>query len=132
MTVDTKGSGMEFKRIDHTALHVSDLEKSKAFYENHFGFETYFEHDTPMGFSIAYLRLGDTILELTGQPDSSIIGFHFALETDDFDGAVAVLKQAGVGVHSEPHNTTAREPREAHWRRAVFEGPDGEQIEIRG
>ena len=123
---------MEFKRIDHTALHVSDLEKSKAFYENHFGFETYFEHDTPIGIGIAYLKLGDTILELTGKPDPSVSGFHFCLETDDFNGAVAALKQAGVGVHTEPHNTSAREPREAHWRRAVFKGPDGEQVEIRG
>jgi lactoylglutathione lyase len=31
-----------------------------------------------------------------------------------------------------PHPTTAREPREENWRRVVFRGPDGEQIELRG
>lgn len=123
---------MEFVRIDHTALHVRDLEKSKTFYESYFGFKTYFEHDTPMGFDIAYLKLGNTILELTGKPDPAVSGFHFCLETDDFDGAVKMLKEAGVAVHTEPHNTQAREPREETWRRVVFKGPDGEQVEIRG
>ena len=28
-----------FKRIDHMALHVNDLERSVAFYESHFGFK---------------------------------------------------------------------------------------------
>jgi lactoylglutathione lyase len=31
-----------------------------------------------------------------------------------------------------PHETAAREPRENGWRRVVFAGPDGEQIELRG
>ncbi len=121
-----------YKRIDHTALHVADLEASKAFYETHFGFETYFEHGTPGGVSIAYLRLGGTVLELTGRADPPVNGFHFCLETDDFDGAVAGLKAAGVEVRTEPHATAAREPREADWRRVVFLGPDGEPVEIRG
>ena len=123
---------MQFHRIDHTALHVADLAASKTFYETHFGFESYFEHPTPMGFDIAYLRLGDTVLELTGRADPPVNGFHFCLGTDDFDGAVAMLKAAGVPVHTEPHPVAAREPREEGWRRVVFKGPDGEQVELRG
>ena len=121
-----------YRRIDHTALHVADLEASKAFYEKHFGFETYSEHGTPGGFGIAYLRLGGTVLELTGRADPQVGGFHFCLETDDFDGAVAGLKASGVEVRTDPHATAAREPREEGWRRVVFVGPDGELIEIRG
>ena len=123
---------MEYKRIDHVALHVSDLAASKEFYETHFGFETYFEHDVPAGFDIAYLKLGDTVLELTGYADPPVSGFHFCLETDDFDGAVKYLEDAGVEVATPPHKTAAREPREETWRRVVFKGPDGELIEIRG
>ena len=123
---------MDYKRIDHLALHVSDLRRSVAFYQTHFGFENYFEHRTPQGFDIAYLRLGDTVLELTGRADPPINGFHFCLETDDFVGAVAVLREAGVEVHAEPHKTAAREPHEEKWLRVVFKGPDGEMIEIRG
>jgi lactoylglutathione lyase len=123
---------MNYKRIDHLALHVSDLRTSVAFYETHFGFKIYFEHQTPTGLDIAYLCLGDTVLELTGRADPPLNGFHFCLETDDFEGAVASLKDAGVEMATQPHKTAAREAREANWRRVVFKGPDGESIEIRG
>ena len=33
-----------FKRIDHVAIHVTDLDRSVAFYEEHFGFKKYFQH----------------------------------------------------------------------------------------
>ena len=121
-----------FKRIDHTALHVANIEVSKNFYETHFGFETYFEHETPTGIPIAYLRLKDTVLELTGMEDTPVNGFHFCLETDDFEGAVADLKAATVELIQPPHKTAAREPREKNWQRVVFKGPDGELIELRG
>ena len=121
-----------YKRIDHTALHVSDIQASKSFYEKHFAFETYFEHETPNDITIVYLRLGDTVLELTGIDDTPINGFHFCLETDDFVEAVANLTAAGVEVIQSPHKTAARHSREKNWQRAVFRGPDGEQIELRG
>ncbi len=121
-----------YRRIDHVAINVSDLEASKAFYEKHFGFKTYFEHGTPRGFNISYLKLGDTVLELVGYLPGAVDGFHFCLETDDFDGAVAELEANGVEIAQSPHPTDAREPKEAGWRRVVFKGPDGEQIEIRG
>jgi lactoylglutathione lyase len=121
-----------FHRIDHVALHVKDVETSKRFYERHFGFKTYFRAPTPTGMDIAYLKLGDTVLELTGYGEQPSSGFHFCLETDDFDGAVSTLKKAGVPVDTEPHKTSPREPREATWRRVVFKGPDGELVEIRG
>ena len=121
-----------FKRIDHTALHVSDLERSVAFYESHFGFKNYFQQTVAGGMRIAYLKLGDTVLELTHRSDGSMSGFHFCLETDRFDEAVAGLRSAGVEMARAPHDTAAREPREAGWRRVVFRGPDGEQIELRG
>ena len=122
---------VEFKRIDHVAVNASDLENSKSFYETHFGFETYYEHGTPMGIIISYLRLDDTVLELVGK-GTPVDGFHFCLETDDFDGAVKELSAAGVEVAQAPHPTDAREEREKGWRRVVFKGPDGELIEIRG
>lgn len=121
-----------YKRIDHIALHVADIDRSTAFYESLFGCETYYEHRSSRGFRIAYLRLGDTVLELVARSDGAMAGFHFCLETDDFDGAVAALGAAGVECLQPPHDTDAREPREAGWRRVVFRGPDGENIELRG
>ncbi len=120
------------KRIDHVALHVADLDKSIAFYESHFGCENYYQHLTGRGTRIAYLKLGDTVLELVDRSDGPMTGFHFCFETDDFDGAVAALGAAGVPCIQPPHPTDAREAREAGWRRVVFSGPDGESIELRG
>jgi lactoylglutathione lyase len=122
----------KYARIDHVALHVSDLARSVAFYEKNFGFETYSrDHIAPLNLDIAYLRMGDTVLELTGRGEP-VSGFHFCLETEDFDSAVETLKKAGVEVATPPHATKARVPRENGWRRVVFYGPDREQIEIRG
>jgi lactoylglutathione lyase len=121
-----------FKRIDHVAIHVADLDRSIKFYENHFGFKHYFQHAAGSGLQIAYLKLGDTVLELTHHFDGAMTGFHFCLETDSFDDTVAKLQQDGVKLVRAPHDTAPREPRETGWRRVVFGGPDGEQIELRG
>jgi lactoylglutathione lyase len=121
-----------FKRIDHVAIHVTDLERSVTFYEEHFGFKKYFQHAATGGLQIAYLKLGDTVLELTHKTDGAMLGFHFCLETDNFDKTVSKLQQDGVQLVRAPHDTAAREPRENGWRRVVFGGPDGEQIELRG
>ena len=121
-----------FKRIDHVALHVTDLDGSVKFYEKHFGFRHYFQHAAGSGAQIAYLKLGDTVLELTHHFDGAMTGFHFCLETDNLDETVAKLQNNGVKLIRAPHDTAAREPRENGWRRVVFAGPDGEQIELRG
>ena len=121
-----------FKRIDHVAIHVRDLDRSVSFYEKHFGFKKYFQHAATGGLQIAYLKLGDTVLELTHKTDGAMMGFHFCLETDNFDDTVSKLQQDGVQLVRAPHDTAAREPRENGWRRVVFGGPDGEQIELRG
>ncbi|HEY2990712.1 MAG TPA: VOC family protein [Candidatus Binatia bacterium] len=121
-----------FRRIDHVALHVADLTRSIDFYEKHFGFKKYFQHAASGGMQIAYLKLGDTVLELTHKADSPMAGFHFCLEAEDFNRAVAELEKNGVEMVRGPHDTPAREPREQGWRRVVFRGPDGEQIELRG
>jgi lactoylglutathione lyase len=121
-----------FKRIDHVAIHVADLDRSVQFYERHFGFKHYFQHAAGSGLQIAYLKLGDTVLELTHHSDGSMAGFHFCLETDNFAETVEKLQRDGVKLVRAPHDTAAREPRENGWRRVVFAGPDGEQIELRG
>src|SRR5262249_37944140 len=76
-----------FRRIDHVAIHVSDLDRSVAFYEARFGFRKYFQHAAGGGMQIAYLKLGDTVLELTHRAEP-MKGFHFCLEAEHFDAAV--------------------------------------------
>ena len=91
-----------FKRIDHVALHVADLDRTIAFYEEHFGFRKYFQHEATAGMQIAYLKLGDTVLELTHRSEGSMTGFHFCLETDNFDETVAELQRGGVPLLRAP------------------------------
>ncbi len=124
-----------FRRIDHVAFVVKDRARSVRFYEEHFGFRKYYEHDVPVPTieKIVYLRLGDTVLELMHMPEGAAHGeFHFCLESDDFDRDFARLTNAGIPVATEPHQAGAREAREQGWRRAVFIGPDGESVEMRG
>jgi lactoylglutathione lyase len=124
-----------FKRIDHVAFTVKDREKSIRFYEEFFGFKLYYEHDVPAPVieKIVYLKLGDTVLELIHMPNGPTIqGFHFCLESDSFEEDYKRLKNAGIPIETEPHPAGAREPKEEGWRRVVFLGPDGEQIEFRG
>lgn len=124
-----------FKRIDHVAFTVKDRAKSIHFYEEHFGFKKYFEHDAPVPTveKIVYLKLGDTILEMVHlTTDSTNQGFHFCLESDNFDEDYTRLINAGVPIDTKPHLVEAREAREEGWRRVVFIGPDGELIEFRG
>ncbi|MDA1326485.1 MAG: VOC family protein [Proteobacteria bacterium] len=121
-----------FKRIDHVALDVADIDRSIEFYETHFGCSHYYEHKSGAGFRIAYLKLGNTVLELVHRDSGGMNGFHFCFESDDFDGDVARLESAGIPFMTPPHSTDAREAREQGWRRVVFKGPDGEAIEFRG
>ena len=121
-----------FKRIDHVALDVADIDRSIDFYEKFFNCKKYSDAITGAGQRIAYLRSGDTVLELVNRDAGGMNGFHFCFESDDFDLDVKTLKEAGVPVLTEPHATDAREKRETGWRRVVFSGPDGEGIEFRG
>ena len=121
-----------FKRIDHVAFDVGDIDRSIDFYQTNFGCEQYYEHFTGGGQRIAYLRSGDTVLELVNRDAGGMKGFHFCFESDDFDLDVTRLKEAGVPILTEPHGTEARQEREEGWRRVVFSGPDGEAIEFRG
>ena len=59
-------------------------------------------------------------------------GFHFCLESDNFSEDYTRLKNAGIPIAVLPHPAGVREPKEDGWRRAVFTGPDGEEIEVRG
>ena len=124
-----------FRRIDHIAFIVKDRQKSINFYEKNFGFQRLYEHDVPVPAieKIVYLKLGDSVLELIHMPNGPVNqGYHFCLESDNFDEDYKRLKEAEIPVETEPQATNAREPREEGWRRAVFTGPDRESIEIRG
>ena len=118
-----------FKYIDHVAVHCSDLKRSAAFYTEVMGFEPWVGHDD----RIQYFKCGNSLLELTMKtPPQEMSGMHFCVQAEDIDRAVETLKQKGVEFVLEPQPATGRVPGEENLRRAVFKGPDGEMIEVRG
>ncbi len=120
-----------FKKIDHVAVHCSDLETSLKFYQDAFGFEFINRIERPGG-GIAYAQLGGSVLELTQKQGQEYSGYHIAIWADDMDAAISHLAAQGVEVIQEARPTGAKLPDEGDTRRAVYAGPDGEMIEVRG
>lgn len=123
-----------FKRIDHVEIIPSDFEKTIAFYSEVLGFsmEERQSIDKPPMIEIAFLRLGDTVIEMISVKDphpvseeAYQVGYkRLALEVDDMDGAVNYLKTKGVAMTWGPVNLGKSV-------RAEFEDPDGLSIELR-
>ncbi len=122
-----------FKRIDHVEITTGDLDRSIRFYQEVFGFafKERMKPRSPEIEEIAFLTLGDTMLELLVIKNSTPIakgpqiGFRaMAIEVEDMDQALQYLKSKGV---------------EATWgpvalgksKRAEVKDPDGLSIELR-
>lgn len=118
--------------VHHVGIIVSDLARSKAFYEA-LGFEVATERDDGTK-TICFLELGGFKLELfayretppTVACEGRVIGFrHLALRTEDMDGAVRELRKAGIiGLDTVPHEIAGLA------RLMFFRDPDGMEIEI--
>ena len=125
---------MKLTAIDHVALHVDDVKSAADFYVDVLGFERV--HDSPgtEGKPIAYVRLaGGSMIELTTRPGGEpMSGFHLGLDCDDLASTTATLRARGLVVLTEPKPTTPRGDHQKGWKRAVFRGPHGETIEIKG
>ncbi len=123
-----------FKRIDHVEIIPSDFEKTMVFYSEVLGFsiEERQSIDKPPMKEIAFLRLGDTVIELMSvdnplpvSKDFWQVGYkRIALEVDDMAKAVDYLKTKGVEITWGPVNLATSV-------RAEFQDPDGLSIELR-
>lgn len=86
------------KGIAHVAFRVSDLEKSRAFYET-LGFEQAFAFDDNGKPSVSYMKINDSqFIELYQQKtDSQPLGLqHFCFEADPIDAAYQFYAEHGV------------------------------------
>lgn len=120
-----------FTKLDHFAINVTNMEKSILFYTEIFGFNLLSDQIIPNGMRIVYLSLNNTILELNETTEKTK-GCHFCLHSNTFDQALTYLENKGLEYAMKKHKTQARQKGEENWHRAVFFGPDHEQIEIRG
>ena len=123
-----------FKRIDHIEVAPSDFERTMAFYQEVLGFtfKERFPVNMPPLREIAYLTLGDTMVELLGfiEPAAAPIapaqvGYrNMALEVASMDEAVAYLHGKGIDIAWGPMDL-------GNSIRAEIRDPDGLPIELR-
>ena len=123
-----------FKRIDHIEIAPSDFERTLAFYQQVIGFtlDSRIPIDMPPLREIAFLKLGDTMLEMLGmaQPDTTQltpaqVGYRaMALEVDDMEQTIAELSAKDIPIVWGPMIL-------GHSIRAEIRDPDGLTIELR-
>jgi catechol 2,3-dioxygenase-like lactoylglutathione lyase family enzyme len=121
---------------DHVALTVADLRASLAFYQDVLGLpllgELHFEDER--GFRIAYLQLGNSVLELfafdvptlprAANPPVTVLGLkHLALLVDDVDAVAAQLAARGAQITNPPRDVRGV-------RNCFFVDPDGNVLEL--
>jgi len=122
-----------FKRIDHVEIIPADFERTMAFYTDvlEFKVKQRIPLDNPPLAEIAYLTLGDTMMELIhvvapapatpGLP----VGYRgIALEVEDMGKAVEYLQGKGVPITWGPMDL-------GDSLRAEIQDPDGLVIELR-
>ncbi len=121
---------------DHVAVTVADLQQSLDFYQGILGLPLLGQLDfkDDRGFRIAYLQLGNSVLELfafatptisrTWNPDVTALGLkHIALLVDNVDAAAAKLGDQGA--------RSIRAPRAVRdLRNCLFADPDGNAVEL--
>lgn len=119
--------------IHHIAVQVSDAHHSADFYCKHLGFEPAGEFHFPeRGRTIVFVQMQGIRLEFLQdaefegyQANPKMLGFkHLCLQTNDVDGDIARLKEAGVPITMEPFDTALNS------RISFFEDPDGLPVEL--
>jgi catechol 2,3-dioxygenase-like lactoylglutathione lyase family enzyme len=101
-------------RFDHVAVTIDDRERTSAYYDEHYGFSFIGTIEQPhdnRGFSIGYLKGGDTVLEVftydvdktSREPQLDVAGFAYAeLEGDPPTGLGQLVSPDGTTVYVDP------------------------------
>jgi len=126
-----------FKRIDHIELLTAHPQRIERFYTEVLGFRVRRRDrvpSTPQGpLELVYLDLGGTTVEMMTYPQAQPaarepgekLGYRMmALEVEDMDRALALLKSRGVEASWGP----VKRP---DYARAEIRDPDGNAIELR-
>jgi glyoxylase I family protein len=92
---------MAQRMLDHTSIRVTDLERSRRFYEGLLGLTT--AERPEMGFPGTWYQLGGGQLHLIQRARMAASGIdptdpHFAIQVDDFDEMRRRLQAAGIEI----------------------------------
>ena len=118
--------------IHHVNLPITDLERSKEWYEKVFGVEDI----NPGAPRMLTMRLGAGEFHLFKNPDSSRPASHPAVEIKNWDEMVAHLEKLGIPFSTEIASASDKAAQDAGDRShdgsnyAYIRDPDGNLIEI--
>src|SRR4051812_20593491 len=118
-------------KLDHCVIHVSDWERSNAFYRDVLGAELV-KHGTGLAYRFADTQLnlhgpgqtGTPVARLPVQPGNSDLCFEW---DGPIAGAVAHLKVCGVAIEEGP---VARSGAKGSGTSVYFRDPDGSLLEF--
>jgi glyoxylase I family protein len=118
----------------HIAIGASDFDASMKFYVDGLGFVAAKQWSGQNGRAVM-LDTGDgNYLEMFERPGrqapSEGAVLHFALRTEDCDGAIERARAAGAEVTVEPKDVDIPSAPSFPVRIAFFKGPDGEIVEV--
>jgi catechol 2,3-dioxygenase-like lactoylglutathione lyase family enzyme len=123
-----------FKRIDHTEIVPSDVEKTVGFYQDILGFtmKKRVSVAAPPIKEVIYLELGNTMIEVISAEGVFAksrevwqVGYRaIALEVDNMEKTVVYLKERGVAITKGPVDLGTS-------IRGEIQDPDGLIIELR-
>jgi lactoylglutathione lyase len=115
----------------HTRLKVRDLDRSIAFYTQHFKMVCRDRKTSPRGSQLAFMTMpgSPTELELAylpWDPDFQLPEdiFHLAFRVENMEATIAQMREAGIKITEEPTG------RRGSGYMAFIEDPDGYEIEL--
>ena len=130
-------------RLEHIGIPVKNLEQSKKVYCDLLGFRPLLEMNPNVPYFSKFIFIEKDSMRIELQemcsdiwqptPTGRVRGlFHLSFAVENLDQEMKRWSDAGLKVLVPAMYPGIMISGEEHWRRALFEGPDGEPIELRG
>jgi lactoylglutathione lyase len=122
---------MRVKKLLHTRMRVSDIDRTIRFYTDVLGLEVLERKTSPRGSHLAFLRVpnSEELIELCSFPASGPVKVqedlvHLAFQVDSLDDTIRGLADKGLTITDGPTTTSSGS------RFIFIDAPDGYEIEL--
>ncbi|WP_455245852.1 VOC family protein [Petrachloros mirabilis] len=122
---------MRVKKLLHTRMRVSDMDRTVSFYRDVLGLEVIERKTSPRGSHLAFLQVpnSDELIELCSFPPSGPVKVqedlvHLAFQVESIDETIAALNDKGVKITDGPTTTSSGS------RFIFIDAPDGYEVEL--